>query len=76
MADPRAERIAALEAEIQRLRNLPENVCPWDVYDDPRANIPSNEPCPVCGMLGTMDAENKCVRGRRRDPQPSTNEGA
>lgn len=65
MADPRDERIAALEAEIARLRRMPKGDCPWDRKNDPRADIEPDEPCPVCGMLGTFDAEDLCVDGPR-----------
>lgn len=71
MTDPREARIAELEAEIRRLRALPEGICPWDAPNDPRCMIPKTEPCPVCGMLGTMDAEDLCIGGPRREPLPS-----
>lgn len=40
-------------------------MCPWDRPDDPRSDIPTTEPCPVCGMLGTPDAEDICIGGSR-----------
>ena len=41
-------------------------ICPWDAVNDPRSNISVSEPCPVCGMLGTGDAEDVCLGGPRR----------
>lgn len=36
-------------------------VCPW-ANGEP-AGIGPNDPCPVCGMLGTVDAEDLCGVG-------------
>lgn len=61
-------RVAELEArEAARSAAMP---CPWDLPDDERADIEKTEPCPVCKMLGTPDAEDKCLGGPRRSKGP------
>ena len=70
MSEPRDMRIAEREAEIARLRGLPSGECPWDLKDDPRADVGRDVPCPVCGMLGWPDAEDLCVGGPRTTPDP------
>lgn len=36
--------------------------CPFDQRNDPRQRgLKPTDPCPVCGGLGTDDAEDKCV---------------
>lgn len=60
---PDAERVAA---DIHLLLGIRGKECPFDLHDDPRADVDEKEPCPVCGMLGTPDAEDKCVAPRRQ----------
>lgn len=48
--DRLSEQVKALAADVSG--------CPFDGPDCP--DIAETEPCPVCGMLGTMDAEVKC----------------
>ena len=76
-------RVTELEALNAQLRNRVDEfeareatrrvsvVCPWDAMDDERSDIPETEPCPICGMLGTPDAEDKCLGGPRRSPASS-----
>lgn len=33
-------------------------LCP---FSDPKFDIAIDEPCPKCGMLGHIDAEDKCI---------------
>jgi hypothetical protein len=44
-----------------------ERECPWDLGEP--SGIGPNDPCPVCGMLGTVEAcegEDFCVTTARR----------
>ncbi len=49
--------------------------CPWDLPGDDRSDREMTDPCPVCGMLGTPDAEDKCFGGPRRSPTPMLPDG-
>lgn len=35
-----------------------KKTCPWS---NPEFDIPIDQPCPVCGMTGNIDAEDRCV---------------
>jgi hypothetical protein len=38
---------------------MEQRECPWDFGD--RSDMGPNDPCPVCGMLGTIGAPDLCV---------------
>jgi len=40
------------------LPSAAREVCP---FADPRYRHPLDQPCPVCGMLGDVNAEDKCI---------------
>lgn len=40
--------------------------CP---FNDPNYHCDINEPCPVCGMFGTEDAEDKCLNNEIKRTQ-------
>lgn len=56
MTDERDKRVAEPETG---------DTCPFELLD-PRSDIEPTDPCPVCGMLGTLNAEDKCVGWHRR----------
>ena len=52
--------VAALEREgyVILPKKHVRGLCP---FSDPTFDIPNDTPCPKCGMLGHINAENKCV---------------
>lgn len=45
-------------ARAKTLAAKPKQKCPWADGDPDCA---PEDACPVCGMLGTLDAEDKCI---------------
>jgi hypothetical protein len=60
------DRVAVLEEVLKRAQASEPSECPFDLSPKVYNKIAPDQPCPICGDLGTFDAENmnrqsKCV---------------
>jgi hypothetical protein len=57
----------AIETYLDRVNKKPKPICPFSrEYKGPDLGLEPEDPCPVCGMLGTFSSlsdvtEDKCV---------------
>jgi hypothetical protein len=62
-SDTIGEMCNAAADEIERLSKNQKELCP---FVSANVDVSPHMPCPKCGMLGTIDAEDKCVlRGKK-----------
>jgi hypothetical protein len=64
--------VGIIEGQLERLDALREAaICPFDKPDNKLADIEPTTPCPVCGDLGTWDADEAVSRCVSNQPSPA-----